>query len=135
MNEPLVDRETATADFDRFVEAMDLRLYRETMDQNERRDVNDDIDVLIWEIMHGILTVNDDGEIVLHPKKHDPITFRAPMASGMAAMDRLKEHQKIGQMYALVAEICDAPASAIKHRLTQHEFDTCVRIYGLFFVK
>ena len=135
MRDQVVDRTTAENDFNRFVEAMDLRLDRETMDQNERRDINEDIDVIIWEIMHGILTVNDDGALVLHPKKHDPITFHEPSASAMAAMDRLKEHQKIGQMYALIAGICDAAPSVIKHKLTGHEFDTCTRVYMLFFVK
>lgn len=135
MRDIVVDKTTAENDFNRFVESMDLRLDRETMDQNERRDINEDVEVIIWEIMHGILSVDEDGKIVLHPKKHDPITFDTPMASTLAAMDRLKEHQKIGQTYAMIAGICDAPASAIKHKLTGHEYDSCQRIFNLFFAK
>ena len=136
MRQQVVDRETAQNDFNRFVEAMDLRLDRETMDKNDRRDIDDDIDVIIWEIMYGILSVNDEGAIVLHSKKYDKdITFHEPSPAHMAAMDRQKEHQKMAQMYSLIPGVCDAPASVIKHQLTQHEFDSCSRIYSLFFVK
>jgi hypothetical protein len=130
-----VDRKTAETDFNRFKEAMRLRLDRETMDSNERRDVNDDVDIIIDEIMRGILSVDDDGRLVLHPIDRDPITFSRPKAAALAAIDRQKEHQKIGQGFALASEFCDVAPSVLKHQLWQDEFDTVQRITGLFFVK
>jgi len=134
VSEEIINKETAEAEFNRFKKAMRLRLDREGMDENEAKDVKEDIAVLVEEIMAGRLSINDEGQAVVHPEGKDPLTFRKPSGRDVAVIDRKKEAHKVGQQFAIIGSLCDKAPSVIQ-QMDWDDIDICARIVGLFFVK
>lgn len=134
MSEEKITKEMAEAEFERFKKAMRLRLDREGMDENEAKDVKEDIAVLVEEIMAGRLAINDEGQAVVYPEGKDPLTFRKPTGRDVAVIDKKKEAHKVGQQYAIIGALCDTAPSFIQ-QLAWDDIDICARIIGLFFVK
>lgn len=129
-----IDKETATAEFDRFKSSMRLRLDREGMDENDRRDVKDDIEILINEIMEGRLVIDDEGRPVYQPLEGEALTFKRPKGGQIAVIDKKKEAHKIAQLQAIIGALCDKPASQIA-AMDWADIDICAIIVGLFFVR
>ena len=129
-----IDKETAIAEFDRFKSAMRLRLDREGMDENDRRDVRDDIEILIGEIMEGRLVIDDEGRPVYQLYEGEALTFKRPKGGSIAVIDRKKEAHKIAQLQAIIGELCGKPVSFIQ-AMDWADIDICAIIVGLFFVR
>jgi len=125
----------ATQEFQRFKAEMRLHLDREGMDENERRDVNEDVEILIGEIMAGRVSINDEGQAVVHPEGGgDPLVFHKPNGRAVAVIDKKKEAHKVGQQFAIIGALCDTAPSVIQ-QMNWDDIDNCARIVGLFFVK
>jgi len=129
-----IDRPTAENEFNRFKEAMRLRLNREGMDENDRRDVNEDVEIIIGEIMAGRVSIDDDGRATLHLAEGDPLTFNKPNGRAVAVIDKKKESHKVGQQYAVIGAITNTAPSVIAG-LDWADIDVCASIIGLFFVR
>lgn len=135
MSEEKINRQVAEEEFERFKSFMRLRLDREGMDENERRDVNEDVQILIEEIMAGRLSIDDDGHPIVHPGEGFPdLVFSKPTGRSVAVIDKKKEAHKVAQQFALIAELCGTAPSIIQ-RMDWDTIDICARIVGLFFVR
>jgi len=129
-----VTREIAVEDFERFKDAMRLRLDREGMDENERKDVREDIEILTLEIMAGRAIVNENDQVVYYPEDCDPLTFIKPKGGNVAVIDKKKDSQKVGQAYALIGAFTGVAPSKIG-AMDWADIDICMSIVSLFFVK
>lgn len=92
--EEVVDRETATKDFERFLELMDLDIAKAIAraDGKKEKDTEENHivaarETVITAIMRGLASVDDEGQLVYTPLliKKDPITFREPTGATYSA--------------------------------------------------
>lgn len=103
--EPVVAKDVADAEFDRWVEAMDLEasLDPEGLDADDKAALAKAKNEVIANIMSGNLVVNDDGEFIYTPKKGDnsPVHFPEPTGDTFLAIDKAKKGQDIKKTFLL----------------------------------
>lgn len=107
----LIDDETAEAEFDRFVEAMDLDLDTADMDAEDLTGFNKQKNRILKAIRKGSLVINENGEAVYTPcrpgSKHtDAITFHERTGASLMAMDGKKKNHDVAKTYAVLANMC-----------------------------
>lgn len=104
-NEPKVAREVALDDFNNFCEAMDIDNNVDEMSEEDAKSFQEPREVILKAVMSGNLTFNDDHEPVYaprnSPKVAGPLTFREPNGADYMAMDRKKDGQNFGKMWAM----------------------------------
>ena len=103
--------EVAQAEFDRFVEEMDLLLDTAKMDEEDLTAFNKQKDKLVVAIGRGALAINDNGEAVYTPQnersKHkEAITFHERTGASLMAMDGKKKGHDVKKMYAVLGDMC-----------------------------
>lgn len=128
-----VDQETATADFDRFTESMDLDVDPVGMDDEDKIDFERHRGKLIEALRVGSLVINDTGEPVFTPQRETgtPITFHEPRGSALMAMDRKKKNHDMGKLFATMAEMTGCnPGTFSKMRMP--DLKICMAIVTLF---
>lgn len=113
MNEKtqVVDAETALADFDRFVDAMDLDVDTADMDAEDLTAFNKQKNRITRAIQNGSLVINDGGEAVYTPcrpgsKWQEKITFHERTGASLMAMDGKKKNHDVAKTYAVMADMC-----------------------------
>lgn len=109
--EPVVAKEVAEADFDRFVDAMDLDLDTAGMDSEDLTAFNKQKSRIIRAMMKGVLIINDNGEAVYTPchprsKYKEAITFHERTGASLMASDGKKKNQDAAKTYAILADMC-----------------------------
>ena len=109
--EDRIDKESATNEFDRFTNAMDLDLDTSDMDAEDLTQFNKLKKRIIQAIQNGSLVVNDDGEAVYTPrnarsKYTDAITFHERTGASLMAMDGKKKNHDVSKTYAVMADMC-----------------------------
>ncbi len=131
----VVVKEQAQADFDQFVEKMDLDLDTEDMDPEDRTQFEKQQKKILKEIMRGNLVINDNGEPVYTPHRTDgvtdPITFYEPNGAVLLMMDKKKAGQDVGKMYAIIGAMTHQNA-AIFSKLKGTDYKVCSAIASLF---
>jgi len=128
-----VDRETAERDFDRMVAAMRV-MMKSFGDENEQRDKEADREAIIYQIMLGNASVDDEGRLSYTTGEGDTLTFKKPKGAAMAAIDRVKETKKVAQGYAILAELTGkAPVFFVN--LDQYDVNVCLAVMTLFLVQ
>jgi hypothetical protein len=131
--EQVVAREVAEAEFERFVDAMDLDVDESRMDVDDRKAYGDLKDKLLRAMEQGNLSVDDKGQLVYMPRagKLEPITFREPTGASFMAMDTKKKDQNIAKMYALMADITGLDAKVFA-QMPRRDLRICQAIVTLF---
>jgi len=129
-----VAKEVAEAEFDRFVESMDLDVDPSDMSEEDKQGFQQQKDRVVRAIQSGALTVNDKGEPVYTPKRTkdaEPLTFHEPTGASLMAMDRKKKSEDIGKLYAAMADMTRTHSSTFS-RMQMGDLKVCMAITTLF---
>ena len=129
-----VDEDTATAEFDRFMEMMDIDVDPAGMDDEDKVDFGRHKGLLVKVIRRGSLVINDKGEPVFTPQRGEggsPITFHEPKGSAIMAMDRKKRGHDVGKMFASIADMTGTSSSTYSNMYSS-DLKICLAIATLF---
>jgi len=131
-----ISDEQAEMEFDNFVEAMDLDVNMDTMDENDKGDFIRLKQTVINAVVKGSLVFNDDHEPVFTPTHSSasevgPITFYEPTGANFMEMDRKKAGHDIGKTHALMAGITKKPAKLFAG-LKNRDYKVCNAIVMIF---
>jgi len=131
--EECVSQEVAEAEFERFVEAMEIDLDTTGLDEEEIRDTQQDKTRIVRAIKNGRVTVNEGGLIAFVPRTDGagPIIFHAPTGAALAAMDKKKGHHDVGKMYSSMASITRT-SEATFSKMEMPDLKVCMAIWTLF---
>lgn len=114
----LVAREVAEQEFQRFTDSMEIDTDTSKMKEDDADGFQDTKEKIISAIMDGRLTVNDQGEPVLTPTRTqmpNGLTFKEPSGADLMAMDRQKNGNDVGKMFALMDSVTkSAPGTCSK---------------------
>lgn len=107
----LIALEVAEAEFDRFVDSMDLDLDTKDMDAEDLTAFHKQRRRIIKAMMIGALVINEKGEAVYAPQhersKHkEAITFHERTGASLMAMDGKKKNQDVAKTFAVMADMC-----------------------------
>lgn len=130
-----IDKETAEAEFNRFVEEMDLDLDTADMDAEDLTAFNKQKSKIVRAIQKGNLLVNDKGEAVYTPcharSKHlDAITFHERTGASLMAMDGKKKNHDVSKTYAVMADMCKVHPSVFAG-LVGADIKVCEALFAL----
>lgn len=108
--EPIVAKEVAESEFDRFVDMMDLDVDVSIMDEEDITAFKKQKSRIIKAMMAGSLVINDNGEAAYVPqhsrsKYKELITFREHSGASVMAMDGKKKNQSVAATYAMMADM------------------------------
>lgn len=125
--------DVAEADFDRFIDCMDLDLNTDGMDDDEKKDLSVHKGRVISAICSGSLVINDEGEPVFTPQRSeiDPLTFHEPTGAALMAMDRKKSSEEIGKMYVVAAAMTKTHSKTFSN-MKIADLKVCMAITTLF---
>lgn len=129
-----VAKDVAEAEFERFVETMDLDIDPATMDEDDKKGLDQQRNRIIRAIQTGALYVNDNGEPVFtaqRTKDGEPLTFHEPTGASLMAMDRKKKTEDVGKMYAVMADITKTHASTFA-KMKMSDLKVCQAVTALF---
>lgn len=109
--EPIVALEVAEAEFDRFVEMMDLDVDTTKMNEDDVSGFEKQKRRILRALQAGSLVINDNGEAVYCPQhsrsKHkDAITFHEYSGASGMATDGKKKNQNVAATYAMMGDMC-----------------------------
>ena len=134
--EPIIAREVAEDEFNRFCDDMDIDRDTSKMDEDDTKGFNSQKENIIAAIMDGRLIINEESEAVFSPKRgkfDNPLIFREPTGATYMAMDRKKSGQDVGKMLALMDDLTkSAPGTC--SRLKNVDFKVAQSIIMLFLV-
>jgi hypothetical protein len=134
-NKELVAEDHAELEFNNFVEAMDLDLDIDDMDDDDLTAFTKQKKRIIKAIKKGHLVFNEDGEPVYTPyrpktKHKDPITFHERTGASIMAMDRKKRGQDGAKLYAVLADMCKVPANTFAS-MAGEDIKICEALFSL----
>ncbi len=128
-----IDEQTASLEFDRFCESMDLDVDVNFMDEEDLNLFNKQKRRIVGAICNGSLVINDNGEPVYSPKNISldaPLTFHERTGASIIAMDGKKKNSSVAQMYAVMGEMTKVhPATFAK--LKGLDIKICEAIFTL----
>ena len=109
--ETKVATEAAEAEFDRFIDCMDLDIDAARMDTEDLTAFEKQKSKIVREIARGNLVINDNGEAVFTPsnkksKYKEAITFHERTGASLMATDGKKKNQDAAKTYAMLADMC-----------------------------
>lgn len=131
----LIDLETAQADFDRFVEAMDLDVDTADLDAEDLTAFNKQKNRVTRAIQNGSLVINEKGEAVYTPCRpgsihSDAITFHERTGASLMAMDGKKKNYDVAKTYAIMANMCSVHPSVFAG-LVGTDVKVCEALFAL----
>ena len=99
--------EVAEAEFDRFLERMDLDGEEDQIDPEDRKAFLKTKRRFIKAVQAGHLVVDEKGQPVFTPQEGGggPITFFEPTGGSIMAMDSQHEKKRVHQMHAIIAHM------------------------------
>lgn len=114
MSENKISIEVAEAEFDRFMDLMDLDNDSKSIDSKDQAEFDKNKDRIIRALMKGSLTINGQGEPVFSPTRSPGIktdlTFYEPSGATLMAMDRKKEGQNMSKIFSVMDDMTKSPA-------------------------
>ncbi len=120
-DEKVVDQESADADFDRFVELMDLDLDEDRMDVEDLKAFKEGKHKIVRYIKEGHLVITEKGEpkFIRFPRspkiQADSITFYEPGGSSFMSTDTKKEGHNVAKMHAIMADMTKKPGAVFSN--------------------
>ncbi len=134
MNEK-VAKEVAEAEFDRFVDCMDLDVDTSDMDAEDLTAFNKQKGRIISAVQSGALVFNEDGEAIYTPqhkrsKNKDAITFHERTGASLMAMDGKKKNHDVAKTYAVMADMCKVHPSTFAG-LVGTDVKVCEALFAL----
>lgn len=130
---PRVGTEVCEAEFQKFVEAMDLDVDPKGMDEEDKESFVSCKRIMMRAMEDGSLVVNENGECVYTPKKGktDPITFYEPTGASYMAMDSKKKGHDVSKTYATMADITHQDIIRFS-KMANRDIKVCSAIVQLF---
>jgi len=109
-----VDKKTAEAEFDRFVEAWDIDNDVTEMNEEDRTDFENHSRKIIRAIRKGLAEVSIEGDVIkyhLYKPVHNTeyLEFKIPTGEAWIAMDKYKEQKSIHKSNAFIASSTKKP--------------------------
>ena len=132
--EQKVGREVAEAEFERFVDTMDLDVDETRMDGEDRTSYRDLKERILRAIEHGHLVVDEKGQPVYTPRagtQAQPIIFHEPTGASFMAMDSKKKDQNVAKMYAVMADMTHLDAKVFAS-MAARDLKICQALVTLF---
>lgn len=129
-----VDQETATVEFNRFTESMDLDVNLAEMSEEEEAEFKKHRGRLIKALQVGSLVINEEGEPIFTPQRGEtetPIIFQEPRGSAIMAMDQKKKGHEVGKLYAIMADITGQTTGTFS-KMKMSDLKICTAITTLF---
>lgn len=129
-----VDDESAQADYERFMESMDLDPNPVHKDEGDLQSFEDSKYEFINALKDGRLEVDANGELDFRPQitnMTNPIHFAEPTGKVLRSMDRLKEGHGVGKGIAVLAEMTKRPAVEFDN-MRQRDLRVCQAVVALF---
>jgi hypothetical protein len=131
MVEEKVAKEVAEADFERFLEAMDLDPDRGRMDADDVKSFEDVKAKFVRAVQRGQLVVDEKGQPVVTTSDGKTLTFYEPTGASFTAMDSRKKGQDVAKMIAMMGDMCRV-GPAVFAGLKNRDFKICQAIVQLF---
>jgi hypothetical protein len=131
MKPEVVALEVAEAEFDRFLESMDLEVDFSTMDEDDRKSFESNKRKFTRAVQRGQLCVNEKGEPVYKPISGDVITFHEPTGATLMALDTVKKGADVQKSFAAMAEMTKTPRS-VYAQMPQRDLAVCQSVFVLF---
>lgn len=133
--EPVVAKEVAESEFDRFVEMMDLDVDTSIMDEEDLTAFNKQKSRIIKSMMAGSLLINEHGEAAYapqHPRStyKELITFREHSGASVMAMDGKKKNHSVAATYAMMADMTGLHSKTFAG-LVGSDIKICMAIFAL----
>lgn len=125
-----VDRETAEAEFDKFVDAFDLQLDPKLMSEEVLQLSEEAKERFIKAVQKGSLIVEDDGTPVFMPvrsRNKDSLKFHEPEGSALKEMDKAKKDHNNAKMFNLMSNLTKVPASRYA-AMAKSDLNVCLAI-------
>lgn len=130
-----IDREVAEAEFDRFVEAMDLDLDPSTMDKEDGADFARLRDSMVRAIQKGAVLIHEEtGEPIFLPAKDvgcETITFYEPTGASLMATDGKGKNADVKKMFAMMADMTRTSPGTFS-KMPARDLKVCQNIVTLF---
>ena len=124
--------DVALAEFNRFMDAMDLDRDLDAMDDAE--DIKG-FKLLRGRMLHalqqGALVINDDGEPVYSLANGTDLTFHEPKGDALLAMDKKGKNHDIGKLNAVMG-VTTRQHPGFFTKLPNREYRVCSAIMSLF---
>jgi len=131
-----VSVEAATAEFERFVDCMDLDTDEKEMTSEDKVDFASLKRQFIKAVQEGHITVSDEGEptvVFKRPPEDQPssITFHEPDGAAFLELDKGKKNADASKQYMMMATICKVDHSLF-HKLKNRDLRICKAVFSLF---
>lgn len=130
----VVAQEVAEAEFDRFVDLMDIDLDPDVMDDEDKKGVALQKTRMIKAIQRGSLVINDKGEPVFTPQRKagvGPITFHCPTGAALMEVDKKKEGHDVAKSVTVMASISKTNP-AVFANMEWPDFNVCSAVLTIF---
>jgi hypothetical protein len=132
---PVISKEVAEAELERFLEAMDLkeRTEQSRLDAEDKRQLVEVKENVISAIMSGRLVISEDGTPVYTPKAGDmkPIKFNEPDGACLMAMDKLKHGHNMAKQNAVLGAMTGEGPQRFAN-MKQRDLRVCGDLLTLF---
>ena len=129
--EPAVARDVAEHELETFAEAMDLDLDPTHMDDEDKKGLDDVKRIVLKAIQRGTLAFNDQSEPMYKCADGNTYTFKEPNGGNFMAMDRKKQHENVGKMYATMSEMAGVPMKTFA-TMPNRDLKVCTAVVTLF---
>jgi hypothetical protein len=129
-----VDNETACAEFQRFIDLNCIFVGIETLGKEDKEAFVEAKGRIVSAIERGDLTINDDGEATYTPRRSkdtNDIVFREPTGATLTAMDRKKQGEDVGKMFATMADMTGTNAKTFS-AMRMSDLKVCMAVFNLF---
>lgn len=129
-----VDKDTAEAEFQRFVDMMDLDIDVETLDDEDKEALKTNKRKILKALRRGSLVINDEGEPVFTPRvsaRTEAITFYEPEGKSFMASDGKKKGHDIRKSYAIMADMTKTNVQTFS-LMKNRDLDVCLAVINVF---
>lgn len=128
-----VATEMCEAEFDRFVQKMDLDFDKSKMDDEDKAGFKRFHDIIIRAMETGALVINEKGEPVFTPSDGKPITFHEPTGADRMAADTKQAGHNNRRTLAVIASMTGESIPRFAE-MKQRDLKVVEVLYQLFMV-
>lgn len=127
----VVALEVAEAEFERFLDSMDIERDASRMDAEEKSSFEDIKRKFTRQVQLGKLVVDAQGQPVFTTSTGSTITFHEPTGASFMAMDSKKKGADFAKMCAVLADMTRVDASTYA-KMPNRDFKVCQMLVTLF---
>lgn len=125
--------EMAEAEFERFVDEMDIDANTAAMDEEDRTQFQKQKSRMVRAIQKGALIITEDGEAIYTPQRSgeiEPIHFRERTGATAIAADGVKKGRDASKAYHMMADMAGIEPRTFS-KLRGVDIKVCEAIFAL----